>query len=64
MTLQQKVPEAELVRSEYIRCEFRSGAKLNDAKVQRCLRQLQKVPESLQEIIAKEGVYIVFLMVQ
>ena len=58
MTLTQMVQE--LAYSDYIQCEYRQGAGPRDELVQKCLRQLQKVPEHLQQIMASEGAYIVF----
>ncbi len=60
MSLLQRLFGTEPVQSRYIRCEYRNGVSPDDAKVQGYLRQLQRVPESLQEIMAKEGAYIVF----
>ena len=60
MTLIERIEEAKLAFSDYIPCEYRQGAGPRDELVQKCLRQLQKVPEHLQQIMASEGAYIVF----
>ena len=60
MTLTQKVQEAELVQSRYIRCEYRKGASLQDWYVQDSLKQLSRVPVRIQRLMAEGCARIVF----
>ena len=52
--------EAGLIKSRFIRCEYRKGVRLNNEKVQEHLHKLERVPQNLQKCIAESGAYIVF----
>lgn len=43
-----------------IRCEYRKGVKFNHPKVQKCFKQLERIPQNLQEIMVDQGAYLVF----